>query len=155
MKMLQKNKESIFGVTYSPDVTTNVNCIPYRYRTNASGSALSYNGLITRTGYSRGGSAMLLMFVGMWNNGASDLGNNGNETFVRVLGESTSYVTNIITKSKVYVAPTYSPYGRGFTRYLPSVYLWKLLDKYRATDQRTNATLLEAYTIAPGLEKKF
>ena len=89
----------------------------------------------------------------MWNNGASDLGNNGNETFVRVLGESTSYVTNIITKSKVYVAPTYSPYGRGFTRYLPSVYLWKLLDKYRATDQRTNATLLEAYTIAPGLEK--
>ena len=148
-----KNKESIFGVTYSPDITTNVNCIPYRYRTNASGSALSYNGLITRTGYSRGGSAMLLMFVSMWNNGASDLGNNGNETFVRVLGESTSYVTNISTKSKVYVAPTYSPYGRGFTRYLPSVYLWKLLDKYRATDQRTNATLLEAYTIAPGLEK--
>lgn len=147
-----KNKESIFGITYSSDITTNVNCIPYRYRTNASGSALSYNSLITRTGYSRGGSAMLLMFVSMWNNGASDLGNNGNETFVRVLGESTSYVTNIKTKAKVYVAPYYSPYGRGFTRYLPSVYLWKLLDKNRATDQRTNATLLEAYTIAPGLE---
>ncbi len=147
-----KNKESIFGIAYSSDITTNVNCIPYRYRTNASGSALSYNSLITRTGYSRGGSAMLLMFVSMWNNGASDFGNNGNETFVRVLGESTSYVTNIKTKTKVYVAPYYSPYGRGFTRYVPSVYLWKLLDKYRSTDQRTNATLLEAYTIAPGLE---
>lgn len=147
-----KNKESIWGVAYSSDITTNVNCIPYRYRTNASGSALSYNGLITRTGYSRGGSAMLLMFVGMWNNGASDLGGDGKETFVRVLGEPTSYVTNIKTKEKVYVAPYYSPYGRGFTRYLPSVYLWKLLDKYRTTDQRTNATILEAYTIAPGLE---
>jgi len=147
-----KNKESIWGVSYSPDLTTNVNCIPYRYRTNASGTALSYNGLITRTGYTRGGSAALLMFVGMWNNGASDLGGDGKETFVRVLGESTSYVTNIKTKEKVYVAPYYSPYGRGFTRYLPSVYLWKLLDKNRATDQRTDATILEAYTIAPGLE---
>jgi starch-binding outer membrane protein, SusD/RagB family len=149
---ISKNKESIFGIAYSPDIATNVNCVPYRYRTNASGTALSYNGLITRTGYTRGGSAMLLMFVSMWNNGASDLGNSGNETFTRVLGESTSYITNIKTKAKVYVAPYYSPYGRGFTRYLPSVYLWKLLDKYRATDQRTNATLLEAYTIAPGLE---
>ena len=150
---VSKNKEAIWGVSYSSDISTNVNCIPYRYKTDAAGKAMSYNGLITRTGYTRGGSAMLLMFVSMWNNGASDFGNNGNETFVRVLGESTSYVTNIVTKQKVYVADKYSPYGRGFTRYLPSVYLWKLLDKNRATDQRTNATLLEAYTIAPGLEK--
>lgn len=147
-----KNKESIWGVSYSSDLATASNCIPYRYRTDDKGNAKSYNGLITRTGYTRGGSAMLLMFVPMWNNGASDLGGDGKETFVRVLGESTSYVTNIKTKEKVYVAPYYSPYGRGFTRYLPSVYLWKLLDKNRATDQRTNATLLEAYTIAPGLE---
>ncbi len=146
------NKESIFGITYSQDLTTTVNCIPYRYKTDVAGKQLSYNGLITRTGYTRGGSAMLLMFVSMWNNGASDLGGDNKETFVRVLGESTSYLTNIKTGAKVYVAPYYSPYGRGFTRYLPSVYLWKLLDKYRATDQRTNATLLEAYTIAPGLE---
>jgi hypothetical protein len=148
-----KNKEAIWGVTYSSDISTNVNCIPYRYRTNASGTQMSYNGLITRTGYTRGGSAMLLMFVSMWNNGATDLGGNGKETFVRVLGATTSTITNIKTGAVVDVAATYSPYGRGFTRYLPSVYLWKLLDKYRATDQRTNATLLEAYTIAPGLEK--
>ncbi len=146
------NKEAIWGVTYSSDLSTNVNCIPYRYRTNASGDQMSYNGLITRTGYSRGGSAMLLMFVSMWNNGATDLGGNGKETFVRVLGSTTSTIKNIKTGATVDVTKTYSPYGRGFTRYLPSVYLWKLLDKYRATDQRTNATLLEAYTIAPGLE---
>jgi hypothetical protein len=147
------NKESIWGVRYDYDLTTTVNCIPYRYKTDASGSTLSYNGLITRTGYSRGGSAMLLMFVSMWNNGASDLGGDGKEVFVRTLGtDKTMYVTNTKTKQSVYVADTYSPYGRGFTRYLPSVYLWKLFDKYRATDQRTNATLLEAYTIAKGLE---
>ena len=149
---LTVNKESIWGVAYSSDLTTTANCIPYRYRTDASGEAMSYNSLITRTGYSRGGNAMLLMFAGMWNNGASDLGGNGKETFVRVLGESTSYITNIITGENVYVAEKYSPYSRGFTRYLPSLYLWNLLDKYRNTDQRTDATLLEAYTIAPGLE---
>ena len=149
---ITKNKETIWGVAYSSDLTTNVNCIPYRYKTDASGTALSYNSLITRTGYTRGGSAQLLMFVGMWNNGASDLGNNGKETFVRVLGESTSTIKNIVTGEVVNVAEKYSPYGRGFTRYLPSVYLWKLLDKYRETDQRTNETIQEAYTIAPGLE---
>lgn len=148
---ISKNKEAIWGVSYSADIKTNVNCIPKRYKTNASGDPLEYNSLITRTGYSRGGSAMLLMFVSMWNNGASDFGNNGNETFVRVLGESTSYITHYKTKEKIYVAPYYSPYGRGFTRYLPSLYLWKLLDQNRATDQRCEATLLDAYTIAPGL----
>ncbi|HPJ79858.1 MAG TPA: RagB/SusD family nutrient uptake outer membrane protein [Prolixibacteraceae bacterium] len=148
---VSKNKEAIWGVTYSADIKTNVNCIPKRYKTNASGDPLDYNSLITRTGYSRGGSAMLLMFVSMWNNGASDLGNNGKETFVRVLGESTSTITHFKTGEKVYVAPYYSPYGRGFTRYLPSLYLWSVLEKNRATDQRTEATLLDAYTIAPGL----
>ncbi|MDD3194649.1 MAG: RagB/SusD family nutrient uptake outer membrane protein [Paludibacter sp.] len=149
---ITKNKEAIWGVNYSYDLKTNVNVIPKRYRTNSSGDQMDYNSLITRTGYSRGGNAMILMFVSMWNNGASDLGNNGKESFVRVLGESTSYVTNIKTGAKVNVAAHYSPYGRGFTRYLPSVYLWKLFDKYRETDQRTDATLLEAYTVAPGLE---
>jgi hypothetical protein len=148
---ISKNKEAIWGISYSADITTTANVIPKRYKTNASGDPLDYNSLITRTGYSRGGSAMLLMFVSMWNNGASDLGNNGNETFVRVLGESTSTITHYVTKEKIYVAPYYSPYGRGFTRYLPSLYLWQLLEKNRATDQRTEGTLLDAYTIAPGL----
>ncbi len=147
-----KNKESIFGITYSGDLKTTVNCIPKRYRTNANGDPLDYNSLITRTGYSRGGNAMLLMFVSMWNNGASDLGNNGNEVFVRPLAESSYYITNTKTGQKIYVADKYSPYGRGFTRYLPSLYLWDLMEKNRATDQRPDATLLTAYTIAPGLE---
>ena len=146
-----KNKEAIWGISYSDDLLTNVNCIPYRYKKSSSGSQLEYNGLITRTGYSRGGSAMLLMFVSMWNNGASDFGNSGNETFTRPLADPT-YITHYVTKVKVNVASAYSWYGRGFTRYLPSVYLWKLLEKNRETDQRTNATLLDAYTIAPGLE---
>jgi starch-binding outer membrane protein, SusD/RagB family len=145
------NKESIFGITYSSDLMTNVNCIPKRYRTNANGDPLDYNALITRTGYTRGGNAMLLMFVSMWNNGASDLGGNGKEVFIRALGETTYYVTNTKTGEKVYVAEHYSPYGRGFTRYLPSLYLWDLLEKNRATDQRPDATLLTAYTIPAGL----
>jgi hypothetical protein len=149
---ITKNSEAIWGVTYSSDLKTNVNCIPYRYRVADNGDPKEYNSLITRTGYTRGGSAMLLMFVSMWNNGADDLGTNGKETFVRVLGSSTSTLDNIITKAKVPVADKYSPYGRGFTRYLPSLYLWNLLDAHRATDQRTDATLLEAYTIAKGLE---
>jgi hypothetical protein len=148
---ITKNNEAIWGVAYSEEITTTVNCIPYRYKKDASGNALQYNSLITRTGYSRGGSAMLLMFVSMWNNGADDLGTNGKEVFVRVLGESTSTIVNTKTKEKVNVAAMYSPYGRGFTRYLPSAYLWQLLEKNRATDQRTTATLLDAYTIPAGL----
>lgn len=149
---ITKNSEAIWGVTYSGDLTTTSNCVPYRYKKDDTGKPKEYNGLITRTGYTRGGSAMLLMFVSMWNNGETDLGGNGKEIFVRVLGESTSTMKNTKTGAIVNVAATYSPYGRGFCRYLPSLYLWKLLDKHRATDQRTNATLLEAYTIAPGLE---
>ena len=149
-----KNKEAIWGVTYSSDISTAVNCIPKRYRLNIStGIALDYNSLITRTGYSRGGSAMLLMFVSMWNNGANDLGGNGKEVFVRPLDPAKNFhVTNTVTKEKIYIADHYSPYGRGFTRYLPSMYLWNLMEQYRETDQRTEATLLTAYTIAPGLE---
>ncbi|MFT3738707.1 MAG: RagB/SusD family nutrient uptake outer membrane protein [Breznakibacter sp.] len=148
-----KNDEVIWGVAYSSDIVTSVNCIPKRYKKSVTGEPLDFNSLITRTGYTRGGSAMLLMFVSMWSNGATDFGPTGtsNEIFIRVLGESTSYVTNTKTKEKVYVADHYSPYGRGFTRYLPSIYLWKLLDKYKATDQRTDETLLEAYTIPSGL----
>lgn len=147
------NQEAIFGITYSSDVASTANVIPRRYKTDKSGRKLDYNGLITRTGYGRGGSAMLLQFVGLWNNGASDLGGNGNEIFVRALSsESTQYITNTKTGESVYVAEKYSPYSRGFTRYLPSMYLWQLLEEHRATDQRTEATLLDAYTIAPGLE---
>lgn len=148
---ITKNSESIWGVSYSSDIATIANCVPYRYKTNASGDQLQYNGLITRTGYSRGGSAMLLMFVSMWNNGASDLGNNGTKNsnvFVRVLGASTDTINSKKTGVSVNVAAKYSPYGRGFTRYLPTLYLWNLLDKNRATDQRTEATLLDHYDIA-------
>ena len=144
------NKEALFGITYSQDIKTNVNCIPYRYRLEG-GSPMSYNGLITRTGYSRGGSAMLLMFVPMWNNGANDLGGNGQKetnVFVRVTNNSTSTIKSKKTGQNVNVAAKYSPYGRGFTRYLPSLHLWNLLEKHKATDQRTEATLLDHYDIA-------
>lgn len=147
-----KNQEAIWGVTYANDLLTTVNCIPYRYRTDDKGNLRQYNSLITRTGYTRGGSAMLLMFVSKWNNGCKDLGGDGKQIFMRALSTTTDTIRNTKTNQLVHVAPYYSQYGRGFTRYLPSLYLWNLLDKYRATDQRTNATLLEAYTIAPGLE---
>lgn len=155
------NKEALFGITYSQDLKTTVNCLPKRYRLSG-GSPMDYNSLITRTGYSRGGSAMLLMFVPMWNNGADDFGGsgtghdkNGNITekdktriFIRSLADATSYLPSSETGEDIFVADKYSPYGRGFTRYLPSLRLWQLLDSRKATDQRYEATLLTHYDVA-------
>ncbi len=145
------NSEALFGVNYSSDLKTTVNCIPYKFNGD------SFNSLITRTGYSRGGSAMLLMFVSMWNNGANDFNGSGsgsNRIFVRSTGESSSYITSASTGEQVYVADKYSPYGRGFTRYLPSLRLWQLMEARRATDQRPEATLLTHYDVAsPDLYK--
>lgn len=152
---IQNNKEAIWGVAYNNDLTTE-NCIPYRYKTNSSGSHLSFNSLITRTGYSRGGSAMLLMFVPMWNNGNSgDVGGNGtgdDRLFVRVLGTSTASIKSKLTGQQVEVAKYYSPYGRGFTRYTTTPFLWKSLEAVRATDQRCDATMMTHYNIPDGLQ---
>ena len=149
------NKEAIWGVAYNNSLTTE-NCIPYRYKTNSSGSHLQFNSLITRTGYSRGGSAMLLMFVPMWNNGNSgDVGGNGtgdDRLFVRVLGTSTASITSKLTGKQVDVAKYYSPYGRGFTRYTTTPWLWKSFEEVRATDQRCDATMLTHYNIPDGLQ---
>lgn len=144
------NSEALFGITYSEDLTTNVNCIPYRYKLDTDGNPLSYNSLITRKGYSRGGSAMLLMFVSKWNNGCNDLGGNGSKVsnvFLRVT-QTASTIKSATTGNSVDVASAYSPYGRGFCRYLPSLRLWQLLESRKATDQRTEATLLDHYDIA-------
>ena len=153
----ETNNEALFGITYSQDLKSTVNCIPYRYRTDASGDPMKYCSLITRTGYTRGGSAMLLMFVPMWNNGATDVGNNKNNTtsaFIRSTGESSSYIKSASTGKHVFVADKYSPYGRGFTRYLPSLHLWQLLEEHKATDQRCEGTLLDHYDVAsPDLYK--
>lgn len=130
------NKEAIFGITYSSDLKTSVNCIPKRYRTDSDGNAMDYAEQLTRTGYSRGGSAMLLMFVSLWNNGCPDI---SSDIFKRVTKQDGS--NNVISGVDI---SWYSRYGRGFTRYLPSLYLWQTLEKYRATDQRTDATLLSS-----------
>jgi hypothetical protein len=154
---INSNKEAIWGVYYSDQIATGqtVNCIPYRYKTDSSGSQQSYNSLITRTGYTRGGSAMNLMFVSMWNNGANDLGGNGVKNtcvFVRVLGTSTATIKSAKTGDNVNVEKYYSPYGRGFTRYLPTVYLWKAFEAVRETDQRCEGTLLTHYNMVDGLQ---
>lgn len=57
--------------------------------------------------------------------------------------ENESYTGNSVS-----VVEKYSPYGRGFTRYLPSLRLWQLLEEHRATDQRVEATLLDHYDVA-------
>ncbi|MBO7379857.1 MAG: RagB/SusD family nutrient uptake outer membrane protein [Bacteroidales bacterium] len=153
---VQDNSEAIWGVYYNNELSTD-NCIPYRYKTDDDGDHLKYNSLITRTGYSRGGSAMNLMFVSMWSNGVKQDGLGGNSTksnnlFVRVLGSSTSYVVSAKTGNNVTVDKYYSPYGRGFTRYLPSLYLWRELETVRATDQRADGTLLTHYNCPADLE---
>ena len=152
---VQDNAEAIWGVYYDNELSTD-NCIPYRYKTDAKGNHLNFNSLITRTGYSRGGSAMLLMFVPMWNNGNSgDVGGNGTDDdrlFVRVLGTSTASIESKLTGNQVAVDKYYSPYGRGFTRYTTTPFLWRLCDSQTASDQRSDATMLTHYNIPDGLQ---
>lgn len=152
---VQDNAEAIWGVYYDNDLSTD-NCIPYRYKTNASGTHQNFNSLITRTGYTRGGSAMNLMFVPMWNNGNSgDVGGSGtgdDRLFVRVLGTSTASIKSKLTGQQVQVDKYYSPYGRGFTRYTTTPFLWRLCDGQKATDQRSDATMLTHYNIPDGLQ---
>lgn len=151
-----KNTECLFGVYYTNDLTSanRNNCVPYRF---AEGGTGNYNSLMTRTGYGRqGGSASHLMFVSMWNNGASDLGGSGNKNtnvFVRVTGSSNANIVSAETGLNVDVSKYYSPYGRGFTRYLPSLYLWQILEEVKATDQRYNGTLLTSYRLPRALAK--
>ena len=143
---VSKNSESIWGVTYSS--TFSLNVLPYRIKTDASGNYLDYNNIISRTGRSTGGgSAMLLMFIPKWSNAGADL----TDVFVRCTS-ITQTLTNSVTKAVITCGPTYSKYGRGFTRYVPTLYLVNLFNKYKQTDQRYDATIRDAYTIAPGLE---
>ena len=143
-----KNTESLFTVHYSNDLSSGRdNCTPYRFTNSGKGE---YNSLITRTGYNRQGcSVSHLMFVSLWNNGADDLGGNGQkntQVFWRVAAGKTT-IKSKTTGKDVEVGKYYSPYGRGFTRYLPSLYLWQLLESVKETDQRYNATLLTSYRI--------
>lgn len=149
----ESNTESLFRVHYGNDLSAGYdNCVPYRFANSGIGE---YNSLLTRRGYSKnGGSASLLMFVPLWNNGASDLGGSSSNTtsvFVRCTGSSSSYIKSATTGENVDITKYYSPYGRGFTRYLPSLYLWNILDEVKETDQRYNATMLTSYRIPEAL----
>ena len=146
------NTENLFAVHYSNDLNAGRdNCVPYRF---SSGGTGNFNSLITRTGYGRnGGSASLLMFVSLWNNGCDDIGPNGqknNSIFFRMAAGKTT-IKSKSTGKDVEVGKYYSPYGRGFTRYLPSLYLWQILDEIKGTDQRYNGTLLTEYRVHPDL----
>jgi len=148
------NTENLFAVHYSNDLSAGRdNCVPYRFSDEGTGN---FNSLITRTGYGRnGGSASLLMFVSLWNNGCDDLGNSGQkntQVFWRVAAGKTT-IKSKMTGTDIEVGKYYSPYGRGFTRYLPSLYLWKILDEVKETDQRYNGTLLTSYRIPYELSK--
>jgi len=152
------NNEAIWGVHYADALNNGQydNLIPYRFKTDANGNHQSFSSLITRTGYNRGGSAMLLMYQGLWNNSSvDDVGGNGtgvSNIFVRVLGTSTATIKSALTGDKVDVTKQYSPYGRGFQRYMPSLYLWRALENIRTTDQRAEGTLVSHYNIADGLQ---
>ncbi|SHK62057.1 RagB/SusD family nutrient uptake outer membrane protein [Xylanibacter ruminicola] len=146
------NTENLFAVHYSNDLNAGRdNCVPYRFSDGGTGN---FNSLITRTGYGRnGGSASLLMFVSLWNNGCDDIGPNGqknNSIFFRMAAGKTT-IKSKSTGKDVEVGKYYSPYGRGFTRYLPSLYLWQILDEIKGTDQRYNGTLLTEYRVHPDL----
>ena len=148
------NTENLFAVHYSNDLNAGRdNCVPYRFTNNGQGQ---FNSLITRTGYGRnGGSVSLLMFVSLWNNGCTDIGSNKqteNDLFFRMAAGKTT-IKSKKTGENVECAKYYSPYGRGFTRYLPSLYLWKILEEVKETDQRYNGTLLTSYRIPEALSR--
>lgn len=141
-----KNTENLFAVHYDQNISGNTeNCVPFRF---ADGGEGNFNSLLTRTGYSRGGSAMNLMFVSLWNNGCADLGGSGNKNtciFQRVTTAATGLMPSKTTGTNIDCSKYYSPYGRGFTRYVPSLYLWQELDRIKDTDQRYNGTMLCEY----------
>ena len=148
------NTENLFAVHYSNDLSAGFdNCVPYRFSDSGKGN---YNSLITRTGYNRnGGSATHLMFPSLWNNGADDLGGNGQkdtQVFFRMAAGKTT-IKSKMTGENIECGKYYSPYGRGFTRYLPSLYFWQLLESVKETDQRYNGTLLTSYRIPYELSK--
>ena len=68
---LKVNKEAIFGMHYTPNVTTFENQGPIQYSTGKV-----YNKQMDRD---KGGNALHLVFVGLWNNSGSDL----SDVFVR------------------------------------------------------------------------
>ena len=146
----QTNTENLFATHYNNVLNSGRdNCVPYRFAEDGQGN---YNSLLTRKGYnSNGGSAMNLMFVSLWNNGASDLGGSGNKVtcvFQRVTSASNALMPYKNANGEdvtIDCAAYYSPYGRGFTRYVPSLYLWTELDKIKATDQRYHGTMLTYY----------
>jgi hypothetical protein len=146
----QTNTENLFATHYNNVLSSGRdNCVPYRFAEEGKGN---YNSLVTRKGYgSNGGSAMNLMFVSLWNNGCSDLGGSGNKVtcvFQRVTSTSNAlmpYTAADGSPLTIDCAAYYSPYGRGFTRYVPSLYLWTELEKVKATDQRYHGTMLTYY----------
>ena len=149
-----KNTENLFAVHYNNVLSSGRdNCVPFRLADNGEGQ---FNSLLTRKGYSsNGGSADLLMYVSLWNNGADDLGGSGQTSksvFWRVAANKTT-IKSVETGEDIEVGKYYSPYGRGFTRYLPSLYLWQILDEVKETDQRYNGVLLTSYRIPKALAK--
>ena len=141
------NKESLFSVHYTDNASDLANNgIPKRF---ADGS--SYGTLLNRNGTNAQGNCMNLFYVSKWSNaGCKDFGNvksNGNDIFARVTDAKSA------VKNTVDVGKYYSPYGLGYRRYLPSLYLWKELDKIKDTDQRFNTTMLTSYNCHPELVK--
>ena len=139
------NKECLFAVHYTDNASDLANNgIPYRF---ADGS--TYGTLLNRNGTNAQGNGMNLFYVSKWSNaGCKDFGtvkSNGNDIFARVTDAKSS------VKNGVDVAKYYSPYGLGYRRYLPSLYLWKELDKVKGTDQRFNVTMLTSYNCHPEL----
>lgn len=142
------NKETIWGVVYSSNLMDNVP--PYRYKTDSDGDPLEYNTIIGRCSSTKrangSGSVANLMFVGKWDNAGTDV----QDVMKRITDTPT--MTNSKTGQTVDVSKTYSQYSRGFTRYVPSIYLLELFDKVKDTDQRYNVTIRDHYDIAPGME---
>ena len=132
---LKVNKEAIFGMHYTPNVTTFENQGPIQYSTGKV-----YNKQMDRD---KGGNALHLVFVGLWNNSGSDL----SDVFVRAT-KPNQQLQGVVINSY------YSRYSRGFRNYLLTPYSWNLFCKVKDTDQRYEATIRDHYDIAPGLVSK-
>lgn len=140
------NNECLWGIEYNSTLSNNV--LPYRFKVDSDGNPLDWTTIIARVKREvGGGSVMALMFVGKWDNAGSDLA----DIMKRCTDANTTF-TNRITGKVVEVNSTYSRYSRGFTRYVPSLYLLDLFNKVKDTDQRYEATIRDHYNVAAGLE---
>jgi starch-binding outer membrane protein, SusD/RagB family len=137
------NKEVIWWVDYSSVLENNI--LPYRLKTNASGSAIAFSAVLGGSG-TQGGNYMHLAYVGVWNFLPALT-----TVFVRTASEAAKTIT--YSGKKYNLGTDYQAYSKGFTEFSPSGYLLDVFND--ATDQRYQASFRDTWYLAKELQTAF